>query len=166
MSRPVGIRFRFRSHPKEGNNQPVGLPLSTIVHGSAVAFAGRGLLILGMSGSGKSALALALVGRGGQLVADDRVVIERRGAALVASAPQAIAGLIEARGVGLLRLPAVPEAALVLAVDLDQPVAARMPQPVAITLLGASLELISGKHLPNLDLVLSMIVQTGRASPT
>lgn len=140
----------------------MGLPLSTIVHGSAVAFGGRGLLILGASGAGKSGLALALIGRGAQFVADDRVVLERRGDALVASAPAAIAGLIEARGVGLLRVQAIPEAPLVLAVDLDRPPAARMPQPVSITLLGARIELISGKELPNLDVVLSMIVQNGR----
>lgn len=138
-------------------------PLSTIVHGSAVTFGGRGLLILGTSGAGKSGLALALIGRGARLVADDQVVIERRGAALVASAPAAIAGLIEARGLGLLRIEAVPEAPLVLAVDLDRPAAARLPQRVAITLLGATLELISGGDLPNLDIVLSMIVQNGGA---
>lgn len=138
-------------------------PLSTIVHGSAVTFGGRGLLILGTSGAGKSGLALALIGRGARLVADDQVVIERRGAALVASAPPAIAGLIEARGLGLLRIEPVPEAPLVLAVDLDRPAAARLPQRVAITLLGATLELISGGDLPNLDIVLSMIVQNGGA---
>lgn len=120
-------------------------------------------MILGMSGSGKSGLALALIGRGGQLVADDRVVLTRRQETLVASAPPAIAGLIEARGLGLLRVPAIPEAPLALAVDLDRPTEARMPQRVAITLLGVNLELISGKNLPNLDLVLSMVVQNGRA---
>lgn len=140
-------------------------PLSTIVHGSAVAFGGRGVLILGTSGSGKSSLALALIGRGGQLVADDRVALARRGDALVASAPPAIAGMIEARGVGILRVPAIPEAPLALAVDLDRRAEARLPQRVAITLMGASLELISGKDLPNLDLVLSFIVQDGRALP-
>lgn len=139
--------------------------MSTIVHGSAVGFGGRGLLILGTSGSGKSGLALALIGRGGRLVADDRVSIERRGEALVASPPPRIAGMIEARGVGILRMAAVPEVPLVLAVDLDRPAAARMPQPVAITLLGARVELISGKQFPNLDLVLSIIVQNGRAFP-
>lgn len=120
-------------------------------------------MILGTSGSGKSGLALALIGRGGQLVADDRVVLARRQDALIASAPPAIAGLIEARGLGLLRVPAIPEAPVALAVDLDRPAEARMPQPVAITLLGVNLELISGKDLPNLDLVLSMVVQNGRA---
>lgn len=134
---------------------------STIVHGSAVAFGGRGLLILGTSGSGKSGLALALMGRGGQLIADDRVVLARRGDALVASAPATLAGLIEARGFGILRVEAIPEAPLALAVDLDRPAVARLPQTVAITLLGLHLELISGKDLPNLDVVLSMVVQNG-----
>lgn len=143
----------------------MNVPLSTIVHGSAVAFGGRGVLILGTSGSGKSSLALQLIGRGGQLVADDQVRLERKGESLVAGAPQAIAGLIEARGVGILRLDAVPEVPLTIAVDLDRAPEARLPQRVAITLLGVSVELISGKDLPNLDLVLSMIVQTGRAHP-
>ncbi len=137
----------------------------TNFHASAVAFAGRGLLILGASGSGKSALALALVGRGAVLVADDRVRLERRGAALVASAPPALAGVIEVRGVGLLRLPAQPEAVIALAVDLDRAPAARMPQAVTIAFLGVEVELISGRDLPNLDLALTVFVQNGRAFP-
>ena len=133
------------------------------LHGSAVAFAGRGVLILGGAGTGKSALALALIGRGAALVADDRVEIERRGAALIASAPAALAGLIEVRGVGILRLPAAPEAVVTLAVDLDRPPAARMPQPVTIAWLGVEVELISGRDRPNLDLALTVFVQNGRA---
>ena len=102
-----------------------------------MAFAGRGVLILGASGAGKSALALALIGRGAALVADDRVELgPARGRRWSPARPSAIAGLIEARGVGLLRLPAVPEAPLALAVDLDRPPAARMPHPVTITYLG------------------------------
>ena len=138
---------------------------SLIVHGAAVAVAGRGVLILGGSGSGKSALALAMIGRGAALVADDRVILERRGGALVARAPATIAGLIEARGVGILRLPALAEAPLVAAVDLDRPAAARMPQPVTITHLGIGIELISGRDVPNLELVLTIFVQNGRAFP-
>ena len=138
---------------------------SLIVHGAAVAVAGRGVLILGGSGSGKSALALAMIGRGAALVADDRVILERRGGALVARAPATIAGLIEARGVGILRLPALAEAPLVAVVDLDRPAAARMPQPVTITHLGIGIELISGRDVPNLELVLTIFVQNGRAFP-
>ena len=138
---------------------------TAILHGSVVAFAGRGVLILGASGAGKSELALALIGRGGGLVADDRVRLQRRGAALVASAPEALEGLIEARGVGLLRVTVAPEAVVVLAVDLDRRPAARMPQPVTIACLGVDVELISGAEVPNLDAALTVFVQNGRAFP-
>ena len=138
---------------------------SLTVHGSAVALDGRGILILGASGIGKSQLALGLIGRGAALVADDRVVLQRRGAALVARAPASLAGLVEARGLGILRMPAAAEAPLALAVDLDRPASARMPQPVTITYLGVAIELISGSGLPNLELVLSIYVQNGRAFP-
>jgi HPr kinase/phosphorylase len=138
---------------------------STILHAAAVALAGRGVLILGASGSGKSALALQLIARGAALVADDRVVLVRRGAALLAGAPASLAGLIEARGFGLLRLPSMPEAPVAVAVDLDRRPAARMPQPVTISLLGCEIGLISGRELPNLDLLVSIFVQNGRAFP-
>ena len=96
-------------------------PDGEILHASCVAVAGRGLLIAGASGSGKSALALDLMAFGATLVADDRVCLQRAGAALLASAPPTIAGLIEARGIGLLRARAVtapvPVAALI---DLDR----------------------------------------------
>jgi HPr kinase/phosphorylase len=154
----------FRIVPK-GTKVAAEAGNSTVLHGSAVAFGGRGILILGASGAGKSALALALIGRGAALVADDRVLVVRRGEALVASAPEAIANLIEARGVGLLRLPAQSETVLTLAVDLDRAPAARMPQGVTIPCLGIDLELISGHGLPNLDSVLSFFVQNGRAFP-
>jgi HPr kinase/phosphorylase len=166
MSHAVGFGFRLFSDCAEGKGRlmPDAAPHLNL-HGSVVAFGVRGLLILGASGSGKSALALKLIGRGAALVADDRVLIERRGAALVARAPDPIAGLIEARGVGILRLPALPEAPLVLAVDLDRPAEARMPQPVTITHLGVGIALLSGRDVPNLDFVLSFFVQNGRAFP-
>lgn len=136
-----------------------------VLHASAVAFSGRGILILGAAGSGKSALALALAGRGAALVADDRVAIVRRGRALVASPPPATAGLVEARGVGILPLPAVPEAVLTLAVDLDRAPSARLPQGETITYLDLRIELISGRGIPDLDRTLRIIVQNGRAFP-
>jgi HPr kinase/phosphorylase len=135
------------------------------LHASCVAIAGRGVLILGASGSGKSQLALGLISRGASLVADDRVELVRRGEALVARAPAAIRGLVEARGLGILRLPAMPEAPVAVAVDLDRPPAARMPHPVTITYLGVATELISAKGLPNLEAVLTIFVQNGPAFP-
>ncbi len=101
---------------------------SVIVHGTAVALAGRAVLFLGPAGCGKSGHALALMALGGRLVADDRTCVRAAGEGLFVSAPQPIAGLIEARGVGILRAEAVGEAPLALAVDLARPERMRLPQ--------------------------------------
>ena len=58
--------------------------------------------MIGPSGAGKSALALQLLALGAELVADDRTDIIRQGDHLIADVPQAIAGMIEARGMGIL----------------------------------------------------------------
>lgn len=113
----------------------------TILHASCVALDGRAVLITGTSGSGKSALALALLAYGATLVADDRTVLRRSGASLTASAPKTIRGKIEARGVGILRAHTVPEAEVVLAVDMDRVEEGRLPHPLQVVLLGHSIPL-------------------------
>ena len=98
------------------------------LHASCVALGDDGILILGPPGSGKSDLVLRLLdqpgyGTGpelirGRLVADDQTVIERRGSALFATAPQPIAGLLEIRGQGIVKVAHLPEARLTLVVRL------------------------------------------------
>ena len=122
-----------------------------ILHASCVAWNGRGLLILGPSGSGKSALALRLMAYGAALVSDDRTVVELRDESLVASAPGSIAGMIEARSVGLLAASAIEWAALKLAVDLGQIETERLPPERDIRLLGAPLPClhkVESAHFP------------------
>lgn len=111
-------------------------------HGTVVSFGPAGLLILGASGSGKSALALQLIGLGGALVADDRVLITRPDdGPPLACAPDRLAGLIEARGLGLLRVPHRASVRLRAAVDLDQAETARLPERRSLDLLGWPLRL-------------------------
>jgi len=93
------------------------------MHASCAARDGAGLLLLGPPGSGKSDLVLRLLDRGFMLVADDRVDIENG----VARPTPALAGLLEVRGLGILRLPHLAEARLVLVVELGS--ACRLPAP-------------------------------------
>ena len=80
------------------------LSADEVLHASCVGLDGDAVLILGKSGAGKSALALTLMAYGAQLVADDRVVLRPVDGRIIASAPDTIAGLIEARGVGIFAL--------------------------------------------------------------
>ena len=106
---------------------------SAIVHASCVALDGRGLLITGDSGSGKSGLALQLMALGALLVADDRVELKMSGNKVTAHSPANIRGLIEARGLGLLRADTVGPVALAYVVDLNRTETARLPDPVDAT---------------------------------
>jgi serine kinase of HPr protein (carbohydrate metabolism regulator) len=96
------------------------------IHGTALAIAGEGLLLLGGPGSGKSDLALRLIDRGAVLVADDRVDLSVEARRLHAAPPAALAGRIEMRGVGIVERPFLPQVPLRLAVHLGQ-TAERLP---------------------------------------
>ncbi len=91
------------------------------------------MLLLGPSGSGKSDLLLRLLDRGFALVADDRVELSHG----MASAPEALAGLLEVRGLGVVRLPHVSSARVALAVELR--VGERLPTPATHDLSGQPL---------------------------
>lgn len=77
-----------------------------------------GVVLRGPSGAGKSDLALRLIDAGARLVADDQMEIEREDDSLSVRPPAAIAGLLEVRGLGILRLGHVAPAPLGLLVDL------------------------------------------------
>lgn len=109
------------------------------LHATTVCVAGRGAIILGPSGSGKSSLALQLLASGAQLVADDRTDVARRGAQLIASAPEPISGMIEARGVGILRAKPTGPIPLSVVIDLSQIETARLPEPHTYEMLGVNL---------------------------
>jgi len=111
-----------------------------LIHATAVAIGGRAVLLRGPSGSGKSDLALRLIDAGARLVADDQTRIWRDGDVLLARAPKPIAGLIEVRGVGIVRVESLPLARLALIADLVavQHVE-RLPEPSGETIFGLTI---------------------------
>lgn len=97
----------------------VGKPWAmSLIHASCVSIGGKGVLIRGTSGSGKSDLALRLIDYGARLVGDDYVELNAKGGALIATAPKELAGKIEARGLGILELPFTSSARIHLIVRL------------------------------------------------
>ena len=111
---------------------------ATLVHGTAVSVDGRAVVIRGPSGSGKSDLALRTLAVGGPLVAaaapvlvaDDQVIVERSGSNLMIRAPDNLRGMLEVRGIGIVRLPSAATAELALFADIVSPAEVeRLPDP-------------------------------------
>ncbi len=155
---------------KQGNN-----------HGTCVAMKCRGLLIIGRSGSGKSAVALALLGLGCDLVCDDCVClsvensgeegVENSGQTdvIIATPPAEAKPMIEARGIGLLNAPLTPLTAktrLIAVVDMDSASDSRLPAREYATLQTAKqtarIDLIRGANQPNLHFALLQYLIHGR----
>jgi hypothetical protein len=114
------------------------------IHATCVAVDGRGVLLRGPSGSGKSDLALRLIDAGGRLVADDRVRLSLEDGVVVARPPATLAGLIEARGFGPIPVPFTPAAPVLLVADLKPSGAIeRLPDPAACAYLGVRLPLVA-----------------------
>lgn len=94
------------------------------IHANALVIGEAGILLRGPSRSGKSTLTRRLValaraqGRFARLVGDDRVSVEAKDGRVIVRPHPTIAGLIEARGTGILAMPHAPACALRLVVDL------------------------------------------------
>lgn len=128
------------------------VPEPEIRHASAVAIDGRGVLITGPSGSGKSGLALQLIALGGVLIADDRTRITAPDGWPILHAPARLAGVIEARFVGLLSVPHLAAAPLALVIDMATPETDRLPPARTENVLGcevACLRRVDAPHFPS-----------------
>jgi len=111
------------------------------LHGTSVEVEGIGILLMGPPGSGKSDLALRLIDEGARLIADDYTELSLKGGRLWASAPEAIAGKMEVRGVGLLEIGAAVGCELRCVIELSEASAVeRLPDVAAKDILGVSVE--------------------------
>ncbi len=120
-----------------------------MLHAGIVARRGpagwRGVLIRGPSGAGKSDLALRALAAGFRLVADDRALVWRSGGRAFGRAPEPLAGLCEARGQAIWRVPPLALAPLALVVDLAPPSGdpERLPDAASVEIAGVRVAAIS-----------------------
>jgi len=101
----------------------------------------RGVLLEGASGAGKSDLALRALEHGFRLVADDRVLVWMDDGRLFGRAPDALGGLLEVRGLGVIQMASVAFCEIVLLARLEPP--ERMPEPATETILGRPVPLLA-----------------------
>jgi serine kinase of HPr protein (carbohydrate metabolism regulator) len=117
---------------------------SILVHATAIAIEGAAILLRGPPGAGKSDLALRLIDGGARLVADDQAELRRVGNQILVGAPAVIAGLIEIRGIGILRIDPIEAAPLALLIDLvPSAEVERFPEARYEDILGLSIPLIA-----------------------
>ncbi len=133
------------------------------LHASCVAVEGRGALIRGASGSGKSALALMLMAMGARLVADDQTLVSLADGWPTACATPALAGRIEARGLGILLAEPLAAVRLAAVVDLDRTETERLPPERTADILGQPLPLFHKVESPHFPAALLQYLKGGKA---
>ena len=123
-----------------------------LVNGTAVAWRGQGVLILGPTGAGKSDLTLRLIDSGATLIADDVVELRRDGTELLLSfppeGPAELKGKMEVKGLGIMSVPAAPPAVPLALVVRSTPLAEveLIPESLESEWLGLAVTTI-GIHL-------------------
>ncbi len=136
-----------------------------LLHASAIAIGPSGLLITGPSGAGKSSLALELMALGATLVADDRVLImPSEGGGIMMTAPKALEGLVEARGMGLIKAPFQP-ARLRAVVDLAAVEDKRLPDRHETLIAGEVFPIFRKVESDSFPAMLLAYLKGGLAAP-
>ncbi len=133
------------------------------LHATAIVVQNTGILFTGPSGSGKSELAFSFLteaercGLPAALIADDQIFVYREGETIIAERPEAIAGLLELRGSGIVSLKSIARAPLYFAVTtVVSPENPRLPED------NEMLSLPCGGQLPLLRIPLSSVTPYGK----
>ena len=132
-------------------------------HATAIVVNRTGLLFVGASGSGKSELAFSFIteaqrcGHHAALVADDQVFLTCRGGLVTAERPEAIAGLIELRGSGIVKVESIASAVMHYAITPElSPQIPRLPPENEVV------RLMPGMSLPLLRIPRDSITPYGK----
>ncbi len=143
----------------------------TIIHGSAFAYQGFGCLLRGPSGSGKTRLVADAMGLGAKLIADDQVVLSPLMGLVSAAPAQGLLGVMELRGMGLIKLPDTPTKHVIhVVIDLTAPADQRLAEKKTTQLLDIAVTHFEMPPVPYTSaqslLLYLKAMQEGRALPT
>ncbi|HBQ22134.1 MAG: hypothetical protein DBW67_04735 [SAR116 cluster bacterium] len=103
------------------------------------SYRGEGILLTGPSGIGKTGLMLEMIRSGGQLVGDDAVVLHNQSGSLFMTPPDATKGLVELRGVGVIRLEPAEKILVTMHLCLGHKISERLPNAQQVSWLGVGL---------------------------
>jgi serine kinase of HPr protein (carbohydrate metabolism regulator) len=133
-------------------------------HATCVALGAAGVVIEGPSGSGKTSLALTIIekfqnqNQFAALVADDQCLIEIANGRLIATCPPVLAGLVERRGIGVVKTKNLTSVVIDCVVRLvNQTEMERLPEAKSVILFGVELPVF---ELPARQIAVSLPILT------
>ena len=132
-----------------------------IIHASSVDINGRGVVILGKSGSGKSNLAIKLISMGAKLISDDQTHFKLKENKIIISKPKTTPNFIEARGIGLIKVPFVVSAKLFCFVKITNLELNRLPNAKNKYCFGKKIKMMEFNPFYNNESALFMSLRYG-----
>lgn len=111
--------------------------LSCDIQATAISYQEKGILIQGVPGVGKTSLALRLIENGAVLLGDDLVKIFIRKGQLYCQGKKKLKGVVEIRGLGLIKgFKVAPPVPVLCVIQLHKKSVERLPKSKKISLLG------------------------------
>lgn len=134
---------------------------SKIIHASSVDINGKGVVILGKSGTGKSNLAIKLISMGAKLISDDQTHFRLKENKIIISKPETTPNFIEARGIGLIEVPFVVSAKLFCFVKITNLELKRLPNAKKKHCFGKKIKMMEFNPIYNNESALFMSLRYG-----
>ena len=134
---------------------------SKIIHASSVDINGKGVVILGKSGAGKSNLAIKLISMGAKLISDDKTHVKFKENKIIISKPETTPNFIEARGIGLIKVPFVVSSKLFCFVKITNLELNRLPNAKNKYCFGKKIKLMEFNPFYNNESALFMSIRYG-----
>ena len=114
------------------------------IYASCIKLKNKGVLFIGDSGSGKSDISLRLIcEHNALLIADDRTDITIKKSNIIASSPKTLKGLLEVRGVGIIKIKHYNKVKIDLIVLLTKDKLERIPEKTYYDLCGIKIRSIT-----------------------